>query len=255
MQCILRDIEDVSSGVCFTPYFKFQLWHCDYAQVTGIPKEAAEDTSISVGNSSGKQTTVPIPKGADITISTVGLHYNRAYLYFQDWFNDLYVAPARYWNDPHSFKPARFLKDWPRDAFIPFSNGINFYLTLSRTEALMQSRCPCMYWQKVRLYFASAFRISYIDQKQLGFSKPKAWLFWPCLFLVIRYLLKRNPNLRQRPLNSEKHGCLLLEQGSLWRTYFYTHQFLHLKFTCRPIRVPLTFTRRGWSLWSFVDRR
>ncbi|PPQ93732.1 hypothetical protein CVT25_013072 [Psilocybe cyanescens] len=77
-----------------------------FPPVTGIPKEAAEDTSISVGNSSGKQTTVPIPKGADITISTVGLHYN-----------------PRYWNDPHSFKPARFLKDWPRDAFIPFSNG------------------------------------------------------------------------------------------------------------------------------------
>jgi cytochrome P450 len=31
--------------------------------------------------------------------------------------------PARYWDDPHTFKPSRFLKDWSRDAFLPFSAG------------------------------------------------------------------------------------------------------------------------------------
>ena len=31
---------------------------------------------------------------------------------------------ARYWKDPHTFNPSRFLAaDWPRDAFIPFSSG------------------------------------------------------------------------------------------------------------------------------------
>ena len=30
---------------------------------------------------------------------------------------------GRYWKDPHSFKPSRFLEDWPRDAFMPFSAG------------------------------------------------------------------------------------------------------------------------------------
>jgi hypothetical protein len=30
---------------------------------------------------------------------------------------------GRYWNDPHTFNPSRFLKDWPRDAFLPFSAG------------------------------------------------------------------------------------------------------------------------------------
>jgi cytochrome P450 len=30
---------------------------------------------------------------------------------------------ARYWDDPHTFNPSRFLKDWPRDAFMPFSAG------------------------------------------------------------------------------------------------------------------------------------
>lgn len=30
---------------------------------------------------------------------------------------------ARYWKDPHTFNPSRFLADWPRDAFVPFSAG------------------------------------------------------------------------------------------------------------------------------------
>ena len=30
---------------------------------------------------------------------------------------------ARYWDDPESFKPERFLGNYPRDAFIPFSGG------------------------------------------------------------------------------------------------------------------------------------
>ena len=31
---------------------------------------------------------------------------------------------ARYWKDPGTFNPSRFLAaDWPRDAFIPFSSG------------------------------------------------------------------------------------------------------------------------------------
>lgn len=39
------------------------------------------------------------------------------------WLTVFFVA-ARYWKDPHAFKPDRFLApDWPRDAFLPFSAG------------------------------------------------------------------------------------------------------------------------------------
>ncbi len=35
-----------------------------------------------------------------------------------------YPSIARYWADPHTFNPKRFLAaDWPRDAFLPFSAG------------------------------------------------------------------------------------------------------------------------------------
>ena len=31
---------------------------------------------------------------------------------------------ARYWKDPYEFNPSRFLGDWDRDAFLPFSAGM-----------------------------------------------------------------------------------------------------------------------------------
>ncbi|KAI0261646.1 cytochrome P450 [Gloeopeniophorella convolvens] len=72
----------------------------------GIPKKSEEDTTITVSNQAGEKTTIPIPKGTDFTFHLPGLHHN-----------------PRYWKDPLAFKPERFLGDWPRDAFLPFSGG------------------------------------------------------------------------------------------------------------------------------------
>jgi cytochrome P450 len=78
-----------------------------FPPVIGIPKVAAEDTSLRTQNAKGESITIPVPKGTDITIVTAALHYN-----------------PRYWKDPHQFNPSRFLdNDWPRDAFLPFSGG------------------------------------------------------------------------------------------------------------------------------------
>ncbi|KAI0705841.1 cytochrome P450 [Cytidiella melzeri] len=77
-----------------------------FPPVTGIPKRAAEDTTLTAKNNAGETVTVPVPAGTQITIATPCLHYN-----------------PRYWEDPHAFKPDRFLGDWPRDAFLPFSGG------------------------------------------------------------------------------------------------------------------------------------
>lgn len=78
-----------------------------YPPAISIPKVAAEDTRLTVSNSAGEKKVVPVPRGCDIVISTPALHYN-----------------PRYWEDPYVFRPERFLeKDWPRDAFLPFSAG------------------------------------------------------------------------------------------------------------------------------------
>ena len=39
------------------------------------------------------------------------------------FFQSKNTISARYWDDPDTFNPSRFLKDWPRDAFLPFSAG------------------------------------------------------------------------------------------------------------------------------------
>ncbi|KAK0239242.1 cytochrome P450 [Armillaria nabsnona] len=71
-----------------------------------IPKMSAEDTVLVSTNEAGERRTIPVPQGTIVNIDVVGLHYN-----------------PRYWKDPEMFDPSRFLGDWPRGAFVPFSQG------------------------------------------------------------------------------------------------------------------------------------
>ncbi|KAK0241060.1 cytochrome P450 [Armillaria nabsnona] len=73
---------------------------------TSIPKMSSEDTVLVSTNEVGERKTVPVPRGAMVRIDVVGLHYN-----------------PRYWKDPEMFNPLRFLDNWPREAFMPFSQG------------------------------------------------------------------------------------------------------------------------------------
>ncbi|KAJ3520439.1 hypothetical protein NM688_g9161 [Phlebia brevispora] len=77
-----------------------------FPPVHSIPKSVAEDTSITVINVAGDKVTIPMPSGSNISMHMPGLHYN-----------------PRYWPDPYRFNPKRFLGDWPKDAFLPFSAG------------------------------------------------------------------------------------------------------------------------------------
>lgn len=71
-----------------------------------IPKTVTEDTPIVVGNGTGKTAIFQFSAGGEVVIDTAGLHYN-----------------PRYWEDPFAFKPERFLGEWNKDAFYPFSGG------------------------------------------------------------------------------------------------------------------------------------
>ncbi|KAK7682024.1 hypothetical protein QCA50_014988 [Cerrena zonata] len=77
-----------------------------YPPVVAVPKRAAEDTTLVTTNHAGDSISVAIPKGSLIALNFCALHYN-----------------PKYWENPHAFNPSRFLGDWPRDAFMPFSAG------------------------------------------------------------------------------------------------------------------------------------
>ncbi|RPD56051.1 cytochrome P450, partial [Lentinus tigrinus ALCF2SS1-6] len=77
-----------------------------FPPVVHIPKKSAEDTTFSTTNATGEKATIPVPRGSFVTLCVPALHNN-----------------PRYWDEPESFKPARFLENYPRDAFLPFSGG------------------------------------------------------------------------------------------------------------------------------------
>ena len=97
-------------------------------QVQDIIKIAAEDTTLTVSNTRGGKATFPVPSGTEIEFHVPGLHYNRALITLYPWQFFSCNLIARYWQDPHKFMPGRFLCDWPKDAFISFSQGTSRFL-------------------------------------------------------------------------------------------------------------------------------
>ncbi|KAF8474413.1 614/534 cytochrome P450 [Russula ochroleuca] len=77
-----------------------------FPPVAIIPKVSTQDTTLTVSNADGGKSTFPVPSGTEIDFHVPGLHHN-----------------PRYWKEPHRFMPERFLGDWPKDAFLPFSQG------------------------------------------------------------------------------------------------------------------------------------
>ena len=49
---------------------------------------------------------------------------------FYSWERYSWYTIARYWKDPRKFMPERFLGDWSKDAFIPFSLGISGFVLI-----------------------------------------------------------------------------------------------------------------------------
>jgi hypothetical protein len=103
-----------------------------------MPKYSTEDTTLPAVRPDGSIGSVPVPKGTKLIFSSVGLHYNREFYHIYT-LEDLFIsmAVARYWKDPYAFNPSRFLGDWNKDAFVPFSAGkrrshisrnVNFYV-------------------------------------------------------------------------------------------------------------------------------
>ncbi|OJA08387.1 hypothetical protein AZE42_00972 [Rhizopogon vesiculosus] len=84
-----------------------------FPPANSVPKSSAENTTFTVTDVDGMKRTVTVPQGIVLTLDITGLHYN-----------------PKYWEDPYTFKPERFLGDWNRDAFLPFSAGKYLHIFL-----------------------------------------------------------------------------------------------------------------------------
>lgn len=78
-----------------------------FPPATTFPKYAAHDMVLTTSSTDGKSSiNIPVPQGTDIMFNIPALHNN-----------------PKYWDEPETFRPERFLGDYNRDAFIPFAAG------------------------------------------------------------------------------------------------------------------------------------
>ncbi|KIJ61829.1 hypothetical protein HYDPIDRAFT_176809 [Hydnomerulius pinastri MD-312] len=113
-----------------------------FAPVTNVPKSSAEDATFTTTDVNGEKQTITVPQGMILSLDVVGLHYN-----------------PKYWEDPETFKPSRFLGDWNKDAFLPFSGGYRGCVgrKFSETEGTA-----------VLTYFVSRFKIEIKEEPQFA---------------------------------------------------------------------------------------
>ncbi|KAL1715836.1 cytochrome P450 [Schizophyllum commune] len=78
-----------------------------FPPVVTVPKVSAQDQVVTGKRlSDGSKVDIPCPAGTSVHFAVVGLHNN-----------------PNYWDSPEEFRPERFLGDYNKDAFVPFSAG------------------------------------------------------------------------------------------------------------------------------------
>jgi len=89
-------------------------------QATSIHRCATEDTSLVAAISAARNVLYQLPR----TLASWCLSLGYIIIVRLPTYSlSLHWTLARYWKDPHTFRPSRFLEDWPRDAFLPFGSG------------------------------------------------------------------------------------------------------------------------------------
>lgn len=88
-----------------------------------IPKVSAYDTRFTTYNKDGEVRQIPVPAKTGVAINIVGLHYNREWHWTRPSTTSPLILLAKYWEDPYEFRPERFLQEYEKYAWLPFSAG------------------------------------------------------------------------------------------------------------------------------------
>ena len=110
-----------------------------YPSGTWHPEDGCRRYNIDCEQFRGRKDKFPCPvRDRDRISRSWPALQSCAQIAFYPWALSSRSLAARYWKDPRKFMPERFLGDWPRDAFIPFSQGRScfvdtFYTRLKNT--------------------------------------------------------------------------------------------------------------------------
>ena len=185
-----------------------------FPQVPHIPKVSAFDTTLHTKNKNGETVVIPCPKGTQIKLSAIALHLSRKLE--QQWNKNETEGrfTAKYWHDPNAFNPDRFLGDWDRDAFIPFSTGPR----------------SCIGKRYARIFF----HLKKVSGNEYSFTVRFAEIesITTLALMVIHYEISvtENPIFAHETWEQRRDRVMDAVQGTL---------------TVGPTGVPLTFKRRA----------
>ncbi|KAL0064233.1 hypothetical protein AAF712_008818 [Marasmius tenuissimus] len=183
-----------------------------FPPAVGVPKSTAEDTSFVLHNEQGQSKVIPVPKNTNLVIHAAGVHYN-----------------PRYWKDPYEFRPDRFMGEWNRDAFIPFSVGARSCIGRRYGQRPPPAdTCP-----------------NYDDHR---FSEVESVAILSVLVKKYKISVMEEPEFKHESFEGRKERVLKAQFG-------ITHTYVEISLPPvgrselidmdSPIRVPLTFARRN----------
>ena len=89
--------------------------------------------------------SLAVPKGTGLVPMIDAIHHNGWWATSISW-SILIISTEKYWPDPYEFRPDRFLGDYDKDAYLPFSTGARacigrrYVITLSFSTPVHQSK-------------------------------------------------------------------------------------------------------------------
>jgi hypothetical protein len=128
----------------------------------------------------------------------------------REWLSQGLIA--RYWKDPHKFMPERFLGDWPRDAFMPFSQGKFLFKSVLFYHSRLLCRCPGLSGQTVRTIACNIIGI--IPHKQVfRFAETEAVAVMTMLVSKYKVEVKEEPEFAGETFEERYARVLAFDQA------------------------------------------
>ena len=239
--------------------------------MTGVPKIAVKDTSIVASNIRGEKKAIPILKGTSILINIVGTHYNRTYLVFSRCLVHIlmmklnvlpYKIPfqlvtglTRMHSTLHGFSKIGlvmlFCRSVPvRNSSFFFQNLPFFTIKYAGARACLGRKYvdltpfPSKHFQKNAISFSFSFFFTG------RFAESESIAALAMLVSHYKFTIKVEPKFAGETFEERKSRILSLRQV-LTLTYVLKKPLYFMSglikmniFFFRPVRIPITFTRR-----------